>query len=122
MKTKKIYTFLVLFLIGVISNSCTQEYDLNGTSSLIGHWAEKPSVEQFNYVFNSDATGSFYIINCNTGAQTYDYSFKYQYDKNKKIVTETYTSGSSSGYVRTDSIRVVGGNEIYIQYEHYYRQ
>ncbi len=123
MKTQKIFTFFGILLLCVISNSCTEEYDLNGTSSLIGHWAEKPGREQFNYVFNKDATGSFYIINWNTGVQTDDYNFKYQYDKKNMTVKITPTSGSSSRFVKANSsIKVVGVDEIYISTEHFFRQ
>jgi hypothetical protein len=87
MKTLKILSSFVLIVLCLNFYSCKKSDD-SIPSPLIGHWAEKPSIEQFNYVFNANGTGEFYVLNCTTLSRLGSSEiFTYVFDNNAKTLT-----------------------------------
>ncbi len=77
---KRILFMVGLMLLMTISSCKDDDENSAANSELVGTWAEKPSIEQFTFTFNSNGQGSFQIKNCNTNNVLKTESFSYIFD------------------------------------------
>jgi hypothetical protein len=95
---QKIVIVIGLILLTAFS-SCEKDDSDNATSSdLVGTWAEKPSIEQFTFIFDSNGQGIFQIKNCTT---------------NKVLETESFAYVFNT---KTNEIKFSGFDEVSIAY------
>ncbi len=88
MKTVRLFATLLMVVLCVGFASCSKSDDepISNNISIVGNWAEEPSVEQFVYTFNSDGSGKCEIYNGTTLESSS--SFHYKVDGNKLESTD----------------------------------
>lgn len=77
---------MVVLCVGFTSCSKSDDEPSSNYISIVGTWAEDPSVEQFVYTFNSDGSGKCEIYNGTTLESSS--SFHYKVDGNKLESTD----------------------------------
>jgi hypothetical protein len=97
---KKILFLLSLVILTSIS-SCKKDDEVNiPNSDLIGTWAEKPSLEQFTYIFKTNGKGDFLVKNCDTNETLGTEAFTYNFDSKTNAISIVSGSDSRIIYVK----------------------
>ena len=96
--------------------SCDKEIKDSDYLQFVGHWAQSPGMEQCHYIFNSDKTGYFYIIDCTDNNRPISDTiyFSYKYNQKELLLTLNFTKADNVG--ETTEINIINSiddNEIH---------
>jgi hypothetical protein len=96
---QKIVIVIGLILLTAFSSCKKDDPDNDTNSDLIGTWAEKPSIEQFIFIFGSSGQGTFQVKNCTTNQILETDSFTYVFDSKTNKIDFLGLSDMKSGYI-----------------------